>query len=381
MLVPVCYLLIRNAGSTLSRDYHSSRGLETLSSADFLRAAGIWARLEQWLLLQGTFGSNLQSSLNQGLLLQSLPWPGDVAVKSTVHASQALLAFYGGQIPPSRDPWRGLFGGYSAYHYMTSTWFVGGNWDNDGSLIEIGMCPLSRPTKTVVVNSRNGLVEYNSHPNLKICPSDQEDAVLDWFNEYVTRLETGFYQRGGISGQAVNPGRVEAVLQFPRLIGRGATRAVTRGVEVTASAVYSPITERMGFTFVYSIRLRLLEPNDEGYDVNRPFSSCQLKSRHWQLGNRHGGTDFVDGDGVIGFYPILRERSHRRDSGTSASSVTVGEEVPYGSFQYESCTDDSATSFGGYMLFVPGTLANPGGPPFEVHLAPLPLNRNPQYQY
>ena len=86
----------------------------------------------------------MRSTLNQGLLLESLPWPDDVVVQSTVRATQALLAFYGGQSQEiRRDPWRGLFGGHSAYHYSTSTWFQGGDWDDDDSVIEIGVCPVS----------------------------------------------------------------------------------------------------------------------------------------------------------------------------------------------------------------------------------------------
>ena len=368
--------------ATLNTEYLSDLTFYTYSFPDFLRAAGIWARLEQWLLLQGTLGSGIRSTLNQGLSLDDLHWPDDIEDRSTVHATQALLSFYGGQGNPVRGPLHGLFGGYSAYHYVTSTWFQGGEYVDDDHVIEIGSSLCSRNPKSIVVNPNNGFVEYGSDPRIKICPSDQEDAVLDWFHEYVTRLETCYYQPGFIfvpTMGRMNPCSI--VLQFPRQIGRGATRSITRGVEVITSYVYSPFAEAMGFTFIYSIWLRLLEPNDEGYDENRGFDSCQLKSRHWRLANQGGGTDHVDGDGVIGLYPLLREGSHRVDSGPSATSVLVGNDVPDGSFQYQSCTDSSTTRFAGFMLFVPGSLSNPAGPPFEVHVAPFLLDPNPEYQY
>ena len=333
-------------------------------------------------MLHGTLGSSIRSSLNRGLALLDLPWPDDVAVLSTVRATQSLLSFYGGQTTLRGDPWSGLFGGFSAYHYVTCTFFRRGEWDYDDGVIQIGTCPVPHFPTTIVVNPNNGFVEYACEPRVKICPSDQEDAVLDWFNEYVTRLEIGYYQPGCIYRQTMGPiNRANAILQVPRLVGRGATRAITRGVEVITSHVYSPFTEPLGFSFIYSIWLRLLEPNDEGYDENRGFKSCQLKSRHWRLANQDGGTEAVDGDGVIGLYPLLREGSHRVDSGPSATSVMVGPEVQSGSFQYESCTNDSATSFAGYMLFVPGSLRQPTGPPFKVHLAQFVLDPNPEYQY
>ncbi|KAI2507077.1 hypothetical protein MHU86_7346 [Fragilaria crotonensis] len=186
-----------------------------LNAPYFLRAAGIWARLEQWLLLQGTLGSSIRSSLNQGLALLDLPWPDKVLVLSTVHATQALLSFYGGQTPTRRDPWNGLFGGFSAYHYVMCTFFRGGEWDRDEGVIEIGACPVSHSPTTIVVNPTNGFVEYNTEPRVKICRSDQEDAVLDWFHEYVTRLETGYYQPGCIYRQTVGPmNPANAILQF-----------------------------------------------------------------------------------------------------------------------------------------------------------------------
>ena len=321
----------------------------------------------------------MQSSLVPGSSRQDLQWPDEAMSRSTLHATQAILSFYGGQRNPSHEPWRGLFGGFSIYDFVTSTMLAGGEWT--GGAVVIGV-RLSCPEKRLIVRPETGRLEYSSMwSTQQACLSAGEDDVLDWFNEYTMRLESGFYQVGSILGQASVHGDNNAILHYPQTIGRGATRTVTRGIEVVASAVYSPFTKSMGFSFVYSIRIRLLEPNDDGYDENRGFESCQLKSRHWRLLNQEGRTEHVDGDGLVGFYPLLREGSHRADSGGSSTSVMAGQGVPSGSFVYESCTSDSETSFGGYMLFVPGSLAEPTGPAFQVHLDSFPMDTNPEYMY
>ena len=56
--------------------------------------------------------------------------------------------------------------------------------------------------------------------------------------------------------------------------------------------------------------------------------------RHWRL-TAEGREERVDGDGVIGVYPLLREGSYRRDSGPSATCVAAGDDEP-GVFSYQS---------------------------------------------
>jgi F-box protein 3 len=295
-----------------------------------------------------------------------------------------MLAFYGGQTPLQGHHERtmGLFGAISAYNYALCTKFRGGELDDENAVV-IGRSDISFPQKRIIVHANTGHVEYWPSRFI-ISPSFDLDAVLDWFNAYVTRLETGYYQVGVLMGQYLDPALSTAILQYPRVVEPGgATRRVTRGVEVVASAVFSPQSAPLGFTFVYSIRIRLLQPHDDGYmDAGqRGFETCQLKSRHWRLMEHAGRINHVDGDGVVGMYPLLREGSHRTDSGDSSSSVAAGRDVQDGTFVYQSLTDNSATSFGGYMLFVPGSLANPTGRPFEVHLAPFPLDDCPDYLY
>jgi uncharacterized protein affecting Mg2+/Co2+ transport len=354
--------------------------------ADFLRAARIWARVEQWLSQQGQFGRAMQSSLGRGFSAVSLDWPTTLMspTTSTLLATQAMLAFYCGQGPPRREPWLGFFGGFSVYDYLTCSWFQTGEYLLGNQLVIIALCTSSRPNKVIGVDVKTGNMVM--HPSgIKVCPTEGNEAVLDWFDEYVRRLERGYYSVGEIFNDSSNSllwvNGINAILHFPRIIGEGATRSVTNGVEVIASAVYSPRTARSGFTYVYSISIRLLTPVDDEYDQERGFESCQLKSRHWRITKSDSRTESVDGDGVVGFYPLLKEGCHRPDSGRSSDSVRQGEELQNGTFTYQSCTGGDFTAFGGYMLFVPGTLNAPTGKAFRVHLATFPLQSDPAFQY
>merc|ERR1719293_641995 len=88
------------------------------------------------------------------------------------------------------------------------------------------------------------------------------------------------------------------------------SRAVTRGLEILASAVFAPFMSM----FIYSIRMRLLTPGEDGYTSpeNRGFKTCQLISRHWIISysvpqSNEPRVEEVRGEGIIGFYPKLCE--------------------------------------------------------------------------
>jgi len=85
------------------------------------------------------------------------------------------------------------------------------------------------------------------------------------------------------------------------------------------------------------------------------YSSCQLNSRHWTIRSRDRVVSDVRGEGVIGQYPVL----------------SPGQDE----FVYESCTPlaKGPGAVEGSFLFVPGKLSRPEGKPFEVMVAPFPL--------
>ena len=213
------------------------------------------------------------------------------------------------------------------------------------------------------------------------------DGMIRWIEALAERVERGMY-----APEPLEPEYAESLglCLFPQqdepssLFGRVFTVAVTRGIEVRASVVFMP--EQRQWT--YSIRIRLLiSGQDQGAisAAERGFETCQLRSRHWAItkGSRDqeisGRVEHVQGDGVIGMYPLLREGGHRADCQTGRSFDPARLHQPdweEGSFIYQSCSGQGLPggSFGGELTFVPGSLMEPTGSPFDVKVAPFALN-------
>lgn len=119
--------------------------------------------------------------------------------------------------------------------------------------------------------------------------------------------------------------------------------ATTQGVVVRVSTLIAPeVPSHSGYLVAYSVRFSML-PNVPGME------SCQLRSRRWRIMNDEGRVvDTVEGEGVVGQYPLLRPGAPE--------------------IEYRSCSQQ--VNGGGWMEgefeFVPGTLANPEGEPFWV---------------
>lgn len=226
---------------------------------------------------------------------------------------------------------------------------------------------------------------------------DSEDSLIRWFEEHARRLSTGYYTIGRLRPSS----RAPSILQYPstmdtfRCIPR-CSRTVTRGIEIMASSVFHPfsnITERGWGLHLYSIRVRILTPQDQEYltPEQRGFTTCQLHSRHWFVQNqcpslREGATtmDEIRGEGVVGNYPLLVEggfQDYYSEYGVNGIFETTRSRR--GSFAYQSWRHELSQSFEGYLLFIPGSLYNPerGGEPFYVRVAPFHLCRDPGYYY
>ena len=221
---------------------------------------------------------------------------------------------------------------------------------------------------------------------------DGGDDFLLWLEEYANRLTRKEIDEGIMGSHPLDP---KGITLYPRWIPTPSSpspppavplssntiprcsHAVTRGVQVIASALYVPQANDQ-FGFIYSIRIRLLRPNDsnavDGYltPEERGFDTCQLRSRHWQICNTETGeTNDVHGQGVIGMYPILEDGGY-----------TDGGERLDGIFQYQSCTGPMRKGyFQGSLEFVPGRIDSPTGPPFQVELKPFLLDNEPTFIY
>jgi len=198
--------------------------------------------------------------------------------------------------------------------------------------------------------------------------------LLLWFKEYVRRLETGWYEAMALYPEA---GPSSKGIRLFAENGPTQSRAVTRGVECTASCVYIPEHPQQGWT--YSICFRLV-----GTAAERGFETCQLAKRVWNIGEDGQAPERVEGEGVIGLFPILCDGGWLVNEESDPQQQYGAEEsLMEGFFRYQSCSGrlrSMSGSFSGELQFFPGTRRKPTGPPFMVRLDPFNL-RVPEYLY
>jgi uncharacterized protein affecting Mg2+/Co2+ transport len=390
----------RRASSRFFEDLPDRASSSSFIHAPFFqRAANIWSQIYEWLHQNDVVGEPILKSLHRGIRFKD--WDTSYRSESGLRAAQAIYAFCGGQeMPLHPSNFDGLFGGYQAYNYYCNSHFVSpGKLLGDNIHLVVSQCNfsnLNRMPKLFAVNTKSGdLVLLTPSQRLtravKVNSSPNGDELLIWMEEFAHRLSSGQIGAGTMGSTPLDPFSITLYPRWPSTIlspagAQGAPAcscAVTRGVEVIGSAVYAPQAIHQ-FGFIYSIRIRLVTPNDRngigdnGDNSNyisragRGFDTCQLRARHWRITNfETGNIDQVNGEGVIGMYPIFREGGYT-DAGDSFSSV----------FQYQSCTGPIRRgSFGGTLEFVPGTIASPTGRPFQVELEPFLLDDEPAIIY
>eukprot|EP00586_Coscinodiscus_wailesii_P023090 CAMPEP_0172506386 /NCGR_PEP_ID=MMETSP1066-20121228/194636_1 /TAXON_ID=671091 /ORGANISM="Coscinodiscus wailesii, Strain CCMP2513" /LENGTH=421 /DNA_ID=CAMNT_0013283401 /DNA_START=325 /DNA_END=1590 /DNA_ORIENTATION=+ len=360
----------------------------------FLRAARIWKTILDWCddeERSRDVGKRLRKSSYSTRGLFYSDWHETIRSRDSLKACQAFYAFSGGETSLMLDSetlFDGMFGSYSAYGYYSCTrlhppqYIKTRNW---GNCILVAGCLLSMKQgmeKCFCIDIETGTLFLRSHTSIRVVAkkSQEPDEFLLWLEEYADRLDSGKIGVGPIDVELRGRNAITLYPRFPSnsppIVTEGVppvSRAVTRGIEVIASAVYVPQGgTRIGF--IYSIRVRLMTPDDDDYvsPSDRGFETCQLVSRHWRITNDSTGQiDRVDGQGVIGMHPILREGGY----------TEAGEDFE-GTFQYQSCTGNiKKGSFGGHMKFVPETLKTLAGPSFDVELRPFVLDNQPAFLY
>ena len=73
----------------------------------------------------------------------------------------------------------------------------------------------------------------------------------------------------------------------------------------------------------WGCRIRLLKEGEEGglSAAARGFETCQLHTRHWDIRDGNGQSERVDGPGVVGKFPLLREGGWRDDAQVGGRSA------------------------------------------------------------
>eukprot|EP00970_Alexandrium_tamarense_P002429 scaffold353_cov201-Alexandrium_tamarense.AAC.5 len=301
--------------------------------------------------------------------------------EAKLSALKAVYAFYAGQNGDERTD-QGLFGGVFAYnfgrnmHWERWTCLHFGNADKT---FLVSSDALEILNTLVCMDLSSGQLEiFQGSTFVPATPHQSEDAILLWFEEHARRLDIGYYEVGKLSQDDDEAG--VSLLQYPSIVDTvNCSRAVTRGVEVVSSAVFCPHDNM----FIYSIRMRLLTPEDGveyQSEEERGFISCQLRSRHWRI-TKQSRVEEVRGDGVVGEYPLLIEGSYASYNHEGADALATASNFEKGYFTYQSCCEGTSRMLEGYLHFIPGTLEVPTGATFAVRVAPFSLNNAPEFYY
>jgi uncharacterized protein affecting Mg2+/Co2+ transport len=352
----------------------------TIRAPYFIRAARVWQGLYRWCRYGpeteskdlGLPGSN---ELVRNRIFDSLNERGSPLGHETTDAFlgltssgalalEALFAFSTGQrtfeyidtYGISEGTFCGVMGGYEAYSYYRSNFLSLLTLYDGQRRISTSFAGHDQHGKgAVVLDCATGGLSVKDVDNCLPVRLDhrenRNDELLLWLEEYVRRLTKGEI---GVGVMGFRPNHPKGITLFPRFVPGTVPRAVcgtpvvsrtvTRGLEIIASAVFAPQMQDE-FGFVYSIRIRLLTPDDGNEYVpasDRGFETCQLMRRHWEIVNYETEqTHTVDGEAVIGMKPTFGEGGY----------VDDGDNFE-GTFQYQSCTGYMKHGkFGGFLTF------------------------------
>ncbi|KAA8531426.1 hypothetical protein F0562_006221 [Nyssa sinensis] len=349
------------------------------------RVKRCWGRLKSWLMVNFP---EAVATLRKGASEDEIKELEDCLKVKLPLPTRLLYRFCDGQELTSREYTGstfgsplGLIGGYSVYNHEVNVFLLPLSQIMSETKDIIRLLGFNNRSKYILVassstfyekmfflNCTNGQLHVGTRnltedgemipcvPNALLSSvhdstvSQQQDAMLLWLEEHGRRLENGIIKLR-------EKGNIRSISLFPEELPLCST-AVTNGVQVRASAVFVPeMSDRLHdfdkYCFAYSIRMSLLP---EGCIVNGMFfSSCQLYRRHWIIRANDVVVSDVNGEAVIGKYPLL------------CSGETE--------FVYESCTPIPSClgSIEGAFTFVPGRLADPKGCPFDVEVARFPL--------
>ncbi len=392
--------------------------LSLFSMPDFLRAANLWSKVEQWCnnsKQSGNLGARIKASLRPGVNRPSGRFAGVhdhphfrlSRGATAVHMYEAVFSFYDGQDVFENkkidDVEVAFFGGYCVHNHLTCTFLYPTDLSERfifGDHVPIAGNILSETYNKIVFNVQSGELLYASHnqvsgtvdlnPAYKIQNNSNDtphDAGLLWLEEYVRRLhdcELSVRQLKHLKDTctcALSSDRLRILSPFPGHPSPLASRRVTRGVEVIASSL--PNVDLPAI--VYSMRIRLLQANEDGYlsPTERGFDTCQLLSRHWTIKNEETGEIVEEnGEGVEGCYPLLREGGYRDDQPTSRDGRIVSEGIDeLGTFVFQSSLNLISGYFAGRMQFLPGSIIDSSDQPFHVDVGRFPLDPDPDIRF
>ena len=148
------------------------------------------------------------------------------------------------------------------------------------------------------------------------------DLVVEWFFEFARRLQTRMYTCENLIPNYVS----HSLVLFPRC-GPETVCIIDKGIKMSVTYKYLCLTR----SFVYSIRIVMLKPGEDEDALTaeeRGFKTCQLFSRRLEICDGRSEARVVQGQGVIGKYPLLMEGGYRDDSQNLHNQINRGEFYP-----------------------------------------------------
>ncbi|EQC38627.1 hypothetical protein SDRG_04328 [Saprolegnia diclina VS20] len=167
-----------------------------------------------------------------------------------------------------------------------------------------------------------------------------------WLNTFVSEVSTGVRRIVRANETITAPSGF-------REAGPGVGDLTTYGINVHVSTLFLLNMARVTYRVTFTYR-------------DCKHASMQLTRRHWIFRYTDGQASEVDGDGVVGYYPLLSAATPEFSYGSYSDGGIVTDVVDGPGASLAS----AVASLEGYFEFVPGTIAAPLGPPLRI---PIPL--------
>lgn len=262
---------------------------------------------------------------------------------------------------------------------------VGGRSPNPGNIIAL---ELESGRLVSGVSDRFPAEPGSTGPKL----SDEElngNSLLRWIETFTSNVREGYFRLHNMDGL---PPTISPISHHPSI----QNTATTNGVVVQTSPLFIHVecvssscaphhccahsvanvawnrSTKADAPLVWTYRIRMWMTSDA------PMSSCQLRSRHWEISMLGQETEIVDGPAVVGEYPLLK-RSEGEDGAFEYQSFTRteaaegyvqdGEFVPFGHVR--------GVMKGSFQM-VPGSLSEETGEQFDATVPEFVL-RIPEY--
>jgi len=284
----------------------------------------VWLGIEKWARANvPEIYSSLQPPVATETILDTFEKEASIKLPSSVRCTLSIHNGKKTNIDREDDDVHGIFGGYSVYDHHVNVYHL--NIEEISNLVKqfkvltiapwIKQClPIAASynnLKVIFIALKNGTtaegVSYkvgqvliptrSSNGTLLGPPYIEAPDYITWLERYKDRLLSDTH--------TVRNGEIILFSEKPSTL----VSATTRNITVQASPLfipelsciheYSKNQRRGALSYYFAYRIRMFMPKDAP-----KRDSCKLRLRHWRITNALN-VDTVDGEGVIGLYPVM----------------------------------------------------------------------------